>query len=380
VYIPPDQAAAFTHRVMVGRLDETGVRLAQQGDKIVLAGCLADSPADRAGLAGGMELLSIGGRDADEMTLSQAQAAASGTSGSSVRLLFRQGRQSREVTLQAAPFALPSVTGLVREGAGWDYTLDDSGGICYLHITEFIEQTAQEFHQAYQRLPHPRALVLDLRDNPGGLKESAVAVAERFLAQGLIVHTVRRDGRQETCYAHSDGEYPNLPMVVLIDGRTASAAEIVAGALQAHRRAVLLGARSFGKWSVQSTIPLGPGLGLLYVTTGHYYLDEPPSTRPAATSGATSTANAPAKQRPGLAPDIEVRLSARAAERLATLRQQAQLVRTHATATAPSSAPAGLKREILRADAQLAAAVHVLKQAAPATVPAGEPPEAMEAP
>jgi carboxyl-terminal processing protease len=381
VYIPPDKAGAFSRRVMAGRLDETGVRLAQQGDKIILSGCLADSPADKAGLAGGMELLSIDGRDADEMTLAQAQAAASGQPDSTVKLVFRQGRQNREVILRAASFALPSVTGLVREGDGWDYNLDDSGGICYLRITEFLEQTAQEFHQAYQRLPHPRALVLDLRDNPGGLKDSAVAVAERFLSQGLIVRTVRRDGHQETCYAHSDGEYPLLPMVVLIDGQTASAAEIVAGALQAHGRAALLGARSFGKWSVQSTISLGPGLGLLYMTTGHYYLDEPPSTGPTASSGAaTSAATSPARQRPGLMPDIEVKLSARSAERLAALRLQGELVRANPSTAPSTAAPAALKREILRSDAQLAAAVQFLRQAAPATAPAGGPGDAQEAP
>lgn len=383
VYIPPDQAAAFSRRVMVGRLDETGIRLAQQGDQIILSGCLADSPGDKAGLAGGMELLGIDGRDADDMTLSQAQAAASGLPDSTVTLTFRQGRQIRQVVLKAAPFALPSVTGLVRDGSGWDYCLDEPGGICYLRVSEFIEQTAQEFHQAYQRLPHPRALVLDLRDNPGGLKDSAVAVAERFLSHGLIVRTQQRDGHQETCYAHSDGEYPNLPMVVLINGQTASAAEIVSGALQAQGRAVLLGVRSFGKWSVQSTIPLGQGMGLLYVTTGHYYLDELPATQPSSSAtsvGASTATTFPARQRLGLTPDVQVKLSARSAERLAKLRLQGQLVRASHLAAPSTSDPAALKREILRSDAQVAAAVQYLRQAAPATAPDGEPADAQEAP
>ncbi|MCS6803447.1 MAG: S41 family peptidase, partial [Dehalococcoidia bacterium] len=151
---------------------------------------------------------------------------------------------------------------------------DDDVG--YIRITSFNEQTDQGLRRAVQQLrtqagTRLRGLVLDLRNNPGGLLDQAVAVSDDFLEQGEIVSTRARRAEDAQRYNARPGDIAaGLPLVVLINGGSASASEIVAGALQDHRRAVVIGTRSFGKGSVQTVMPL-PGNGAIRLTTARYY-------------------------------------------------------------------------------------------------------------
>jgi len=171
-------------------------------------------------------------------------------------------------------------------------TLEDGFG--YIRVTQFQERTASDLERALEGLRKEsggglKGLVVDLRNNPGGLLDQAVDVADLFLAEGLIVYTKGREADAQMEFsAKRSGTEPDYPMVVLINGGSASASEIVAGALQDHGRAIILGAQSFGKGSVQTILPLGDDSGLR-LTTARYY-----------TPKGTSI------QAKGITPDIEV--------------------------------------------------------------------------
>ena len=163
--------------------------------------------------------------------------------------------------------------------AAWDYLIDPDHRIAYVRISSFMETTADELDKALLPLINDqqngslKGIILDLRFNPGGLLEAGIGVSDRFLDSGVIVSTGRPDSaKRETREATKDHTYPRIPLVVLINEYSASASEIVAGALKDHRRAVLIGARSFGKGSVQSLLTLDNGNAALKLTTAYYYL------------------------------------------------------------------------------------------------------------
>lgn len=378
VYVPPGKVDPLRRRV-AGELEETGLRIAAQGGRLVVVGPLADSPAHKAGLFGGLEILAVDGVDADELTIEEARKKVATPADGTVRLRLRDAEGIESVKqLKTSRFDAETVTGLLRDDSGqWAYALDEKKRIFYLRIGEFVDRTPTQLQTAYRNLDDPRALVLDVRDNPGGVMVAAAEVADRFLAEGLIVRTVPRNRKPQLRYAHADGTYPAVPLVVLIDEGTASAAEIVAGALQVHGRAVLLGRRSCGKWWVHSLFSLGGGLGKIYVPTAEYFLAE---AEPATLPSQPTTSEAPdeEKVRPGLRPDVKVRIPPASAERLELLRLRAMVVqppqrsRPSATArTRPARSPR-LKRSILELDAQLARALQLLRQQrVPTTRPAG---------
>ena len=225
------------------------------------------SPAQNAGLKPGDEIVKIDGADIGG-DLAGATARMRGATGSTVRLTIRRKGSAAplEFTLRRAQVEVSSVA---------EQTLEPGYG--YIRITSFTEMTAEDVSHAILRLkrdnkPRLRGLVLDLRDNPGGVLEAGVAVADDFLAQGVIVSA---DGRTPEARFRMDathrGDLINgAPLVVLVDGGTASASEIVAGALKDHGRALLIGRRTYGKGSVQTVMPLAHG-GALKLTTSHYF-------------------------------------------------------------------------------------------------------------
>lgn len=382
-YIPPDSEETFRNRVAGNWLD-TGLRITTDAGRLMVVGPVPDSPACDAEIFAPMEILAINGIESPYLTLDHARRLLRSPRERPVTLRLRRN-SGKEFTRQLTPVRLErrSVTGIVRDEDGrWDCTLDKQAGIFYLRISEFVDRTPAELHELFRRLDRPGGVVLDLRDNPGGTLSIAVETADRFITAGLIVRTVERRNRRSAHYAHSDGTYPPAPMVVLINAKTTSAAEIVAGALQAHRRAVLVGTESYGKWSVQKTFSLGRGLGELHLTTGEYFLAEPSATAPAATqmsetqpSTATQPSQAttrPRPKRPGLKPDVQVRLTVAESERLELLRVRA-MVATSPRIRAPARAMRALKlkRSILATDAQLAEALKLLRNLPlPATRPA----------
>lgn len=243
-----------------------------------------DSPAAAAGIRSGDMISAIDGTPVGA-DLDAAMARMRGPRGSRVVLaVMRPGSElPLEFTVERAQVDVHSVT---------MFRLD--GGYIYARITGFSDTTALDFTSAVARLrrdlgARPRGVVLDLRNNPGGVLESAVEVADQLLEEGVIVTADGRTPAARFNMSATPGEVlPGVPVVVLVNGSTASAAEILAGALQDHRRATLLGQRTFGKGSVQTVMPLSGGRAIK-LTTSRYYT---PSGR--------------SIQGSGIAPDVEL--------------------------------------------------------------------------
>jgi carboxyl-terminal processing protease len=228
---------------------------------------IEDTPAARAGIRSGDVILKIDGKATDGMSLKDVVDALRGPPGSPVTMTIgRRGRDPFDVTLRRAIIRVASVK--------WKL---EPGRIGYARITSFAEKTQSEFLAALAAMEKEAGgpldgFVLDLRNDPGGLLDEAVQIAGDFLDGGTVVSTKGRDADDNRRFpAPDDGDrLKGVPVVVLINGASASASEIVAGALQDRHRAVILGTRSFGKGSVQTIIPLD-GRGALRLTTARYY-------------------------------------------------------------------------------------------------------------
>jgi carboxyl-terminal processing protease len=229
----------------------------------VVGGVLPGSPALRAGLETDDVILSVGGKPTQGLTQDQASALIRGPAGSSVAMHVRHGDggPERDVTVTREDFQSPTVQSL---------RLD--GDVLYLRIYEFGDSTQQEFDaQLRAGLPGSRGVILDLRDNGGGFVTAATAVISRFVASGEAVEQRSRDGSVDRTNVDGNDPAPQVPLVVLVNENSASAAEIVSGSLQAHGRARLVGAKTFGKGSVQLDYRLDNG-GDLHLTIAHWYL------------------------------------------------------------------------------------------------------------
>jgi len=249
-----------------GEFGGLGIEVSMENGLVKVVSPIDDTPAARAGLKPGDLITQLDGQPIQGMTLPQAVEKMRGPINSDIRLTIqRKGRDPFDVKLIRATIRIQSVRSHI--------VGDDIG---YIRITSFNEQTDVGLSNAMKYIKKQaanklRGIVLDLRNNPGGLLDQAVAVSGDFIDKGEIVSTRGRTADDAQRYdAHSGDIAAGLPMAVLINGGSASASEIVAGALQDHHRAILLGTRSFGKGSVQTIIPL-PGHGAMRLTTARYY-------------------------------------------------------------------------------------------------------------
>ncbi|WP_051282814.1 S41 family peptidase [Silanimonas lenta] len=266
-YLPATSAGALREEIE-GVYDGIGVEVDVRPDRSLrVVGAIEGGPAQQAGLRTGDVIVAIDGRPVGSRRDEAPAQALRGTAGTSVRLsVLRPGEaQPRDYTLVRRRIAAGSVDARLLEP-----------GYGYLRIRYFEGDTADETRRAVERLAResggPLAgLVLDLRNNPGGLLTTAVATADLFLEEGPIVSTRGRTPVANTLYRATPGDLlGGAPMAVLLDVGTASSAEVVAGALRDQRRALLLGARSFGKGSVQTVVDLGNG-DAVKLTTARYY-------------------------------------------------------------------------------------------------------------
>ncbi len=267
VYMPPDVFKEMKIDTS-GEFGGLGIEIARRNDSIVVVAPVDDTPAQRAGIKPGDQLLKIDDEPTRSMELTRAIQKMRGPAGKKVLLtIMREG------------FAAPREFAIIRDHiriASVESAL--FGGIGYVKVKNFQERTDASLFKELEKLrgqnggKELRALVIDLRNNPGGLLDQAVAIADRFLPGGqLIVSTRGRDGAQvtEERAKERDTEKP-YPIVVLVNAGSASASEIVAGALQDHKRAVLMGVPTFGKGSVQTVIEMEDGSGLK-LTIARYY-------------------------------------------------------------------------------------------------------------
>jgi carboxyl-terminal processing protease len=266
-----------------GEFGGLGIEVTMESGLVKVVSPIDDTPAFRAGIEAGDLITHLDDDPVMGLTLNEAVEKMRGPVQTDIRLTIRRsGREPFDVTITRDVIRITSVR---------SRTEDD---VAYLRITTFNEQTATNLEIQIERRQEEigdklAGYVLDLRNNPGGLLDQAVAVADAFLEQGEIVSTRGRDPDDAQRYNARAGDLADgKPMIVLINGGSASASEIVAGALQDHHRAVVLGTGSFGKGSVQTIIPLS-GNGAMRLTTARYY-----------------TPSGSSIQGTGISPDIEV--------------------------------------------------------------------------
>src|SRR5271170_2213547 len=249
-----------------GEFGGLGIEVSMENGLVKVISPIDDTPAAHAGLKPGDLITQLDGQPVQGMTLPQAVDKMRGPVNSDIKLTIRRkGRDPFDVSLTRATIRIQSVR---------SHLIGDDIG--YIRVTSFNEQTDVGLNNAIKNLKQQagaklRGVVLDLRNNPGGLLDQAVAVSDAFLDKGEIVSTRGRRSDDAQRYNARPGDVAaGLPLAVLINGGSASASEIVAGALQDHHRAVLVGTRSFGKGSVQTIIPL-TGHGAMRLTTARYY-------------------------------------------------------------------------------------------------------------
>lgn len=245
-----------------------GIRIALRDGALVVVEPIAGGPAARAGVRAGDRLLAVDGRSTEGLNLSEAARFLRGPDNSAVVIEVRhEGAETSVVlTLRRERVVLKSVVDVRRVGAETQ--------VGYLRVASFQKGTPAEVEEALKALEGQgvKGLIVDLRNNPGGVLDASVDVANAFIRHGVVVSTHGRAwGQNWTFRARAEGTHPDYPLVVLVDGMTASASEIVASALQDHRRAVLIGTRTYGKGSVQSLFKLGRGEVGLRLTTAKFY-------------------------------------------------------------------------------------------------------------
>jgi carboxyl-terminal processing protease len=237
---------------------------------------MVGTPAYEGGILAGDLIMEIDGKSAEGMSPDKAAEFLMGRPGTEVKLsVLHEGSEDPEpISITRAIIEVPTVLGDRRKGNDeWDFILDKDKKIAYIRITTFSQNTLDELKKALDQLKEEGAkgLILDLRDDPGGLLSAAVSISDLFLDKGEIVSTKGRNTDARRFDAQRDGMYEDLPMAVIINQNSASASEIVAAALQDHKRAIIVGQRSYGKGSVQNIIDLDGGNSVLKLTVASYY-------------------------------------------------------------------------------------------------------------
>ena len=327
----------------------------------MVVGPLANSPAHKADIFAGDVIVAVDAAKVTGLPLKWVEKMLAGPVGQEVAIaLLRQPGERIVVKVKRAEYPVQSVQGLYRDTVGnWVYMIDAEEGIACLRVREFVNGTAGRLRTVLAQLEGIRGLALDLRDNPGGMLPEAVATASLFLRNGPIATCRGRDREPKTYNAQHAGTMPELPIVVLIDAKTSSAAEIVAGAMRLHDRAVVVGTRSRGKGAVQTMFRLGGRLGQINLTTSELLIgrDRPINRTPGSQVWGVDPHDG---QEVAIPPDDLTKL--------AKLRIRAEVLPAPAspkpatrpaTAKAPSLPPAD---DLMRLDRQLQRAVELLRE------------------
>lgn len=286
-FMPPNMYKE-TQEETKGRFEGLGIEITMKDGVLTVVSPIEDTPAYKAGILAGDQILKINGESTKNLTLMDSVKRLRGPRGTKVTItIMREGfTKPKDYTLVRDVIPIRSVR---------HELLEKHYG--YIRISQFQEKTDADFEKAMKTLEEEskgtlKGLILDLRNNPGGLLDQAIKISDRFIDSGLICSVEgRKEEQKMKFYAHPDGNLARYPLVVLVNGGSASGAEIVAGAIQDHGRGILVGTHTFGKGSVQTIIPLKDGSGLR-LTTARYYT---PSGR--------------SIQAKGIVPDIIVKLT-----------------------------------------------------------------------
>ena len=244
-----------------GKFGGIGIIVSQEKNKIIIVSPIEDTPAFKAGLKAEDEIVAIDGIDVKKLAMKDISDHLRGEPGSKVKLRIKRADQYLDFVLKREIIKIKSVKSSML-----------ADGILYIRITNFQESTSSEVNDAIAGVRNNlKGIVIDLRDNPGGLLEQSVKISDMFIDTGLIVSTIGR-GKQRVDreFAHKRNTITNTPISILVNNGSASASEIVTGALQDHKRATVVGTQSFGKGSVQTLLSLPDGSGLK-LTVARYY-------------------------------------------------------------------------------------------------------------
>lgn len=282
VFFDPQTAADFNQELQ-GSFEGIGAELGIKNKQLTIIAPLPDTPAEKAGLKAGDNILAIDGKDATDMSLDYAVSIIRGPKGTAVNLtVFRAGwDKPQDFKITRAQIDVPSVK--------WEM----KGDIAYIEINHFNEDTSARFNQAVSELiaKNPKGVVLDLRNNPGGFLDTAVDVAGEWISNNIVVVEQSDDGQKNEERSSGLARLENLKTIVLVNEGSASASEIVAGALQDYGKATLVGEKTFGKGSVQNLEPLPDG-SAVKITVAEWL-----------------TPKGRHIDKEGIAPDIEVKLT-----------------------------------------------------------------------
>jgi carboxyl-terminal processing protease len=394
-------------RTTQGEFSGVGIQIRSDPDgSLKVVQPLADSPAIKAGIKPEDVITRIDGKSAKGISTNQAVKIITGPAGTQVVLTVRSMDGTvRDYTLTRQTITVASIKGWIPKDDGWDYFIDHDQKIAYMRLTNFAGNTPKEMNAAIEQMKAggAKGIILDLRFDPGGLLSSATEIADRFLKDGVIVSTRpdRDTGNPPTvAVAKPDDDDIDLPLVILVNQYSASASEIVSGALKDQKRAILVGERTFGKGSVQMLFPLSDKSAYFKLTTSHYYLPsgrcihrEENSTEwgvdpdvtvqmtPEQMSAAITAREdldipkqfrpvpAPVSAGPTSAPStadaVEHAADPKAAHAGGEADPQAQALHLPDQAVTPTTAPAktasAVKKDLLSVDPQLSAAVLILR-------------------
>jgi len=266
-YLPPEGYNELKVETK-GEFGGLGIEISMRDGLLTVVSPIEDSPAQRVGIQPGDQIIKIGDEFTRELALAEAVKKMRGPKGTPITLFIH-----REGVRELIPVTV--VRDIIKVKSIRSRMLDQEFG--YVRLTQFQEDTADEFHASLKDMARKakdrqlKGIILDLRNNPGGLLNQAIRVSDEFLKDGLVVYTDGRlESQKQKYYAHDDGDEPTFLVVALVNGGSASASEIVSGALQDAGRALIVGTQSFGKGSVQTILPMESGAAVR-LTTALYY-------------------------------------------------------------------------------------------------------------
>lgn len=353
----PSEAKTFEKKI-TNQFTGIGIRFEKKDEFAKVLSVLPDTPAYYCGFRAGDVIQAVDGVETKQMSANCVADSISGPDGSEVTITIKHhgDDKNRDVTIQRAKITVPSILGWQKTETGqWQYMIDPENGIGYIHIKGFNSRTVEDFDRTLAQLETHgiEGLILDMRSNLGGLLSGALEIADRFIKKGLIARVQPRFGMPTYISACKEKTHPDYPMVVLIDGSTASSAEILTGILQEpkYNRATIVGQRSYGKSSVQSILNHLKGGAKLKYTTAYYYLPSGQIIRNRdviSKQGQTDW---------GITPDVQVELLSAEQKIIADIRKMNE----SATKEHFDNAQRLSNRETIEADPQLATGLLVLK-------------------
>lgn len=256
-----------------GRYVGIGAAVNMEDGEVTIVTPLDDSPAFEAGLMAGDKIIAVDGEPTTGEPIDATIDRLTGEPGTQVMVTIRRGAETFDVPIVRRQIVTRTVSGWKRVGEEWDHVIDPDRRIGYARVSQFNATTPEELRRVLDKLiaDGMQGFILDLRFNPGGLFAAATQMTDFFLDSGLIVKSRGRAHPEQSIHATRDGTLPDFPMAVIVNQQSASASEVLAGALRDNERAVIVGTRTFGKGVMQNVIALPSGAGQLKITEQHYY-------------------------------------------------------------------------------------------------------------